>query len=184
MYSSVIDVRLALTPGAKSDDKETAAGFADSQLIDAIAEADGVIKTYLNRYYTIPTANVEVPDPASTVQDPLPNITVVAAPYPVRGWSRDIAAYLAQLTFRKHKDLPEDDPIRLRFGMAMANLDLVRKRGILLDPTDFPPTDTGASQSGVFVENTYEGKLFDAEDFGLVAGGVSRPGILWPYEQP
>lgn len=179
MYSSVLDVRMALTPGAGSTDTETAASLSDGQLADAIREADGIIKTYLSRYYTISEFEQE----QASLTNPQQTVTVEAAAYPVRGWSRDIAAYLATMTFRKHKDISEDDPVRLRYGLAMANLDLVRKREITLDPGDFPPVGSEGSQSGVFVENTYEGKLFGPEDFGLYPEGVSPPLVHWPYWQ-
>lgn len=180
-FSSVIDVRLALTPGAKKVDNETAAGFVDAQLADAILEADGIIKSYLARYYTIDTTETQQIDPSLPANSQPVNVEVAA--YPVRGWSRDIAAYLATLTFFRNKDVKEDDPVRLRYGLAMANLDLVRKREIILDSEDFPPVDNADSQSGVFVENTYEGKLFHPEDFRLVPEGFSTPQVLWPYEQ-
>lgn len=179
MFSTVTDVRLALTPGAVADDTETAASLTDYQLTDAIREADGIVKTYLGRYYVVDSFDQDEPSQA----DINVSVTVNAAAYPVRGWSRDIAAFLAALTFRKHKDLTEDDPIRLRYGMAMANLDLVRQRQIILDPSDFPAVSVDSSQSGVFVENTYEGTLFAPEDFRLVPGGVPSPQALWPFEQ-
>lgn len=178
-FSSVIDVRLALTPGAKRVDNETASGFVDAQILDAIAEADGIIKSYLARYYQIDTSETQQVDPTASAGSPPVNVEV--AEYPVRGWSRDIAAYLATLTFMRNKDVKEDDPVRLRYGLAMANLDLVRKREIILNSDDFPPVDNAASSSGVFVENLYDGTLFGPEDFSLAPGGVSSPEVHWPY---
>lgn len=177
MYSSVQDVRLALTPGALPSNQETAASFQDAQLEDAIREADGIIDTYISQWYTVPTVEETVPD----VDNPPNQVTQTVAPYPVRGWSRSIAAYLATLTFMKHKDVGEDDPVRLRYNMAIAMLTSIRDRESYLNPNVFPPVeDPVAANQGVYVINPYEGELFEPSDFRLAPEGYSNPQVLWP----
>lgn len=157
MYSSVLDVRNALAPGGSESDTTTAASFNPAQLTDAINEADAIIDTHLSLVYAIPQSD----------EDPL-----VAVP-PVRWWSRDIAAYLATLTFKRSKDIPADEPIRLRFNLIMAQLVAIRDGKAAVD---LPPA---GGESEVYVKNLYEGKMFSPEDFALYPSGRSGFGI-WP----
>lgn len=185
MYSTAYDVRLALTPGASATDLETAAHLTNSQIEDAINEADGVINTYISQWYTVVLATVENPEPVpDPIPDPPPPAEVQVAPAPVRAWSRDIAAYLATLTFFKNKEVTEDDPVRQRYLMVLGMLRDIRDRKSILDPDVFPPNPDTANGQGVTVVNTYEGKLFGPEDFGLAPEGASNPQILWPYRIP
>lgn len=174
-YCSIRDVRLALTPGAVEDDPATAASLPDWQIDDAIVEAEGVINAYLATRYAITPAEVEEPNPA----DPSEVWVTMAAPTPLRGWTRDIAAYLATLTFRRNKDLPEDDPVRLRFSMVMGYLTAIRDRGM-----NIPLPDNDTDDQGVAVENLYTGHLFSMADVGLGYEGVriQRFEPLRPWE--
>lgn len=175
-YCSLRDVRAALTPGALATDKETAASFADWQIADAIEEAEGIVNAHVLSRYTIPTEEVEEPNP----DDPSETWVWVVAPSPVRGWTRDIAAWLVTLTHRKSKDIGEDDPIRLRYLMVLGMLEAIRDYKGSLPGSIFPPADEDSTAS-VHVENLYEGKLFDAEDFGLGYGAPYRgPQVYWP----
>lgn len=150
MYSSPADVRNALAPGA-SEAVDTAASLADDQITDAIKEADGVVDTYIYALYGIP-------------QDP-DNLDV--AIFPVRGWSRDIAAYLATLTFRKSKDMEENDPVRLRYNQVISLLQKIADGELQPNlPQPATPPDGYGSQ-GAFVYNLYPGKLFTAADVFL-----------------
>lgn len=156
MYSSPADVRLALAPGGGADSPDTAASLEDPQIIDAIKEADGVIDTYLTAMFKIP-------------QDPdIPEVSV----YPVRAWSRDIAAYLVTLTYRKSKDLQPDDPVRLRFLWVMGILDKILDGSL---KPNLPPQDDGSEPQGAFVYNLYPYRLFTAAD----VWGIRR----WSYVQ-
>lgn len=148
MYSSPADVRNALTPGADQADQTTAAGFQDGQIQDAIKEADGNIDTYLSGKYGIPT------DPDT------PEVAV----YPVRAWSRDIAAYLATLTYRKSKDLQPDDPIRLRFEWTIGLLTKIAEGDLTPNLPQPPAPPDGFGPQGAFVYNQYHGKLFTPAD--------------------
>lgn len=158
MYSTVFDVRNALTPGADSADSTTAAMLQDDQIEDAILEADAMIDTYLATGYAVPTVDI-----TRTVESVEKTFTVGKGPF--RWWSRDIAAYLATLTYRRNKDIAEEDPIRLRFAMVLTMLE-----GIKSGETTIPVDDDGnLGQTGqdVFAYPYYEGNLFDTESFGL-----------------
>lgn len=178
-YATIRDVRLALTPSADSNDLTTAASLPDWQIEDALLEAEGVVNAYVLARYSIPTGEVEETNPS----DPLETWVWVVAPSPVRGWTRDIAAYLATLTFRKHKDLTKDDPVRLRYLMVLQMLEDVRDLRASLPPIFPPAEDPDGGVPGVYVANLYEGTLFGPEDFGLgYAGQVQSPQVYWPVQ--
>lgn len=161
MYSTVTDVRNALTPGAVSTDASTASSLEDAQIIDAIVEADSRIKTYLPDGYTVTEVTIQQGDPPAAF---------IVAPDTIRFWSRDIAAYLATLTYKRHQNVPEDDPVRLRYEMAMEALRLARDGKINL-PVDETATD---DVEDIVVYNQYTGNLFGADDFLL---GPTIPGM-------
>lgn len=169
-YCSAQDVRNALTSGGDKTDKETAAGLPDWQIADAIEEASAIVETHISTRYKI-----EVKDGEQTVGTQTVDIEVADAP--VRWWTRDIAAFLATLTFRKGKDLAEDDPIRLRFNMAMGFLTAVRDGSMNLP--NFPGADTSGDAQGVEVFNKYEGTLFEPEDLGLSAASDSTRRVMF-----
>lgn len=160
MYSSVEDVRNALTPGADSDDASTAAGLEDEQLNDSISEADAIIDAWI-------AGTVKIP---SVIDDDHPD---GVAPYPVRYYSRNIAAWLATLTFKRNKDVPPDDPVRLRYIETMKLLERIASGDFVLPNPPFEPTDDGGAGGGE-VFNQYEGTLFGPSDFNLGYGGSRR----------
>lgn len=174
------DVRLALAPLSEFSEKSTAASLTDEQINDAIDEAEDIVDSYVLGRYTIPIIDFEQDDPDN------PGFVLVynVAPDPVRGLTRNIAAYLATLTFRKNKDLPEDDPIRLRYRMTMEILGSIRGSVSIL-PDVFEPVTSGSD--AVYVENLYQGTLFGMEDVGLSPGYVAGrtaathliPAYLW-----
>lgn len=170
-YCSVRDVRLALTPNAEEDGVETGAALPDWQITDAIDEAEGFINAFLIPKYVITPVEITVPDPEHEGQD---FEDFFAAPAPVRGWTRTVAAYLCALTFRKHKDLTDDDPIVRRFKMVLGLLTDVRD-----GKTQLPLPENDDPSQGVYVENLYEPAMFALEDVGLAVDGrhVQR---LWP----
>lgn len=156
MYCTVSDVRNALAPGGDaSRPGGTAASLTDEQLVDAIREADTVIDLHLSSRYTIPLDEVE--GEATTV-----------APQPVRFWSRNIAAYLATLTFSRNRNIPVDEPVRLRYDQTMQYLVAVRDGRSDLN---LPPVAPNTGPSDVEVINAYEGTLFGADDFHIGVGG-------------
>lgn len=157
MYCSPIDVRNALTPGATSTDPSTGAGLSDEQIDDAIRQADSRINGYLPSDYIVPTETLE-------------NTLIVSTP-PFRYWSRDIAAYLATLTYRRSKDLSQDDPVRLRYQDTMLELGLVAKGVFELPPSS---GSEDVASGDVFVYNQYQGQLFGPKDFALApVDGIS-----------
>lgn len=164
MYSSPADVRNALTSVADIAVPDTASTFTDPQIEDAIKEADGNIDVYLGGKYSVPQ------DPSDTS----------VAVYPVRAWSRDIAAFLVTLTFRKSKDMEPDDPMRLRYQWVMDILNKIAEGDLL--PNLPPPVEPepGMGPQGAFVYNLYPGKLFTMADVFCIPGR----GGPWSYVQP
>jgi phage gp36-like protein len=169
-YCTPDDVRLALAPGEwdgsgpSAQPTNTAADLSDEQLADAITEADTTIDSYLSRYYATPVAT-----------DPDLQLT----PEPVRSWSRDIAAYLGTLTWRKSKDISENDPVRLRVAQVFGMLTGVAqdKVSLALPPSPESPGQAGADQA----INPYDGQLFDPSMFSLYG---PNPGWPWLPDVP
>lgn len=160
-YSTPADVRSAVsdtsTPDQPSTDA-TAARLDDTQLDDAIDQADSRINSYIGRYYVTP-----VPADAGVYPDAL------------RFLSRDLAAYFASLTVRKSQDLTPNDPVARRYTDAMALLTSVRDGKATLDlPT---PAGDGDAQAAVGTAINQEPIMFDQADFGLsnIPGGFRRP---------
>lgn len=160
MYSNVEDVRNALTPGADSDDTSTASGLEDEQINDAIQEADAIIDSWISGVVVVP----------SVIDDDNPD---GIAPYPVRYYSRNIAAWLATLTFKRNQDVPPDDPVRLRYVETMKLIERIATGDYVLPNPPFVPPESAEGQGGA-IFNQYEGTLFGPDDFGLGYGGNRR----------
>ena len=111
MFSSSADVRLAVAPQGSGSGGVNAPSplndIPESQLQDAIKQADSLIVQYVGRRYQVPLD-----------EDSL-------AVSPVRYWSRDIAAYLALLVWMGRKELPTRDPVQIRYDLAMESLQKV-----------------------------------------------------------
>lgn len=164
MYCTVTDVRNALAPGGDaSRPGGTAASLEDSQIEDAIREADGIIDLHVSLRYSVPEV---ILTSTSTVEGEEVTITITVGQQPARYWSRNIAAYLASLTFSRNRNIPEDEPVRLRYAQTMAQLQAVRDG---LANLDFPPPggEDAPYDGDPTVFNTYLGHLFDARDFHL-----------------
>jgi phage gp36-like protein len=149
-YSTPADVRQVLSPDGTQDDDETAAGFSDDALTDAIARADATLNTKLAARYTVPVA------PESDTGGIL------------REWSSVIAAYYATLTYSRGSDIADTDPIRLRYTEVATLLD-----GIAKGTTVLPFPDTTDPNETVTVVNRYQGEMFRPDDFDL--GDSRRP---------
>lgn len=162
-YCTPSDVRNALTPDGSAEDASTAANMTDEKINGQIVEATGTVRTRVASRYVIPTTTLEVANP----DDPDETWVYQIAAEPVRSWTRNIAAYLSALSFRRNKDLSEFDPIYLRYIATMSTLDKVLKGDIDLDL----PVVGGGSSDGVVVVNQYEGDLFSMDDFGLGYSG-------------
>lgn len=180
MFATVRDVRLALTPGGSSTGSATAASLSNTQIEDALAEAAGIVRTYVERRYSIPEPETVVVVGEAPVGQENTVETVPLAPYPVRGWTRNIAAYLASLTFSENQDVVADDPVRLRYNLTMEDLEKVQS-GVL--SLDLPGVGGGSGDgTGVSVVNILPTPLFGLSDAHLVLGG-SSPQILAPYRR-
>lgn len=151
MYATFEDVRGVLSPDGQQDDYETAAGFSDAALTDAIARAVGKIHTYLAERYATP---VDVAEDEDGV---------------LRDWTSVIAAYYATLTYSRGQDIGSDDPIRLRYNDVMKVLERVQSGNLLLSWTG----ETDMTTNDVVIVNRYEGDMFRPDDFDL--GDSRRP---------
>jgi phage gp36-like protein len=164
-YSTVKSVRQALAPGFALDNppnppSNTAADLSNEQLTDAIAEADARINTYIGGRYATPVA---ADDSGNT-------------PAPVNYWSRDIAAYLALLTWRKTQPVNQQDPVALRAAQALVELTSVRDGKTNL-PLPENTSDVGESGGAGDPERPAPGILtFDS--------GLDPFGSPWPAPAP
>jgi len=164
-YSTPAMVRLALVPdsdGGQPDSASpthTAADLSDGTLIDAIAEADSTIDSYLNARYAIPVAVIEAGNPHGY------DGVAGAIPHPVDFLSRTIAAYLATITFKKSQDFADTDPIVRRYKAAMDLLNQIAAGKVNLNL----PENTGDSSAIAVGQayNPYVGTLWDVTDFDL-----------------
>jgi phage gp36-like protein len=157
-YCTAEDVRAALAPGGTQASGETAADLSDWQISDAIVESQDIVNAYTSAYDITMIMVTEVSDGDPNAGE----VPFEVAPDPIRRWTRSIAAYYAALTYRKNKDLPEGDPVRLRYEAVMAMLERVRNGSVIID---LPKKDTSAHDVEIF--NPYDGTLFGPEDFCL-----------------
>lgn len=143
-YTTPDSVRQILAPGGDTD-PSTAAGMSDDDLQEAINEGASEIDTRLASRYSVPFAG--------------------AVPIVIEKLNRDIAAFLANLTFQRGQPLDADDPVRLRYNRARDLLNQIAKGEVELLGDTGPIT---AAASEVAVENPlYSGNLFALEDFNL-----------------
>lgn len=143
-YCTVADVRGVLAPDA-DDPSGTAAVLSDDQITAVIDDAQTEVDARLGVRYEVPFA------------DPVPQ--------PVKQITRDVAAYLATLTYRKTLDLSDQDPVVLRYTRAMNLLTAISKGQADLEvPTGDPEPETVGGMHGV---NRYEGRMFTPGQFGL-----------------
>lgn len=158
MYATLEDVRLALVTGGGSTDGSSAASLPDDQIIDSIREAQSMVETYVASNFTW-------------------DRTLEPSVDPVRWLTRDVAAYLATLVYRRGKDLAATDPVALRYAHALRVLsDISTGRVTIVDPT--APTEAVGEPEAY---NLYEGHLFGLSDFSLgydSSGRATQP-RLW-----
>jgi phage gp36-like protein len=145
MYCTVDDVRGALTRDPE-DTVGTAASMDDDQLTACIVDGQNEVDSRLGVRYDVPFVDDSVPSAVNQI-------------------TRDIAAYLATLTYRQTLDLTDQDPVVLRYNRSMALLIAISKGQANLDvPTgETEPTVSGIMQ-GVARPS---GSLFPAAEFGL-----------------
>ena len=165
-YSTPAMVRQALTTTSTgtqpSPASGTAADMTDPELNNAIAEADSTIDAYLTARYATPVAQTGTP---------------AATPHPIDYWSRNIAAYLATLTFRGSMDFSDTDPVVRRYKDTMAALREVQGgRMHLLIPANEGTASAVAASSPI---NPYIGDLWTVDDFSV--NGSDHPGLPSGY---
>lgn len=163
MYATPEDVRGVLSPDGQQDDYETAAGFSEEALNDALQRAVAKVHAYLGERYALP---VDVANDADGI---------------LRDWTSVIAGYFATLTYSRGQDVGSDDPIRLRFNDVMKTLERVQSGNLILSW----PKETDNPNDDIAVVNRYEGDMFRPEDFdlGYQNGRPWNWGTVpgWPY---
>lgn len=151
-YSTPNDVRNVLAPGVwpVPEDEQppktgTAADLSDDQITEAIKRGDNLIDTYIGGKYATPVAE----PPVGLVQ-----------------WSASAGAYYATLTYRRGKDLSDQDPVVRQFALLMQMLQGVASGKLTLPiPANTQPGATTGVGPPV---NSYSGDLFSSSDFNLV----------------
>jgi phage gp36-like protein len=171
-YTSPADVRGRISFGGSAD-QGSASGATDEQLLEAIEDARTEIDAVLAVRYPTP-----FDDPRYPSQIPIPPV--------VSRINRDMAAYLATLTYLRGAPLPENSPVALRYSNAQRLLRDIAKGAITLDlpagPTDEQPTEN--VPGGASVVNPYEGTMFAPGQFGIgpALGPPRRVGGAFPSE--
>lgn len=151
-YASITSVRKILTPYGDPDPSTgTAAGLPNEQIQQAIEQAFDEINGVVAARYSLPFS------------EPIPPL--------LESLNRDIAAYLATLTYRKNEPLSADDPVRLRYDRAEKLLLGIQSGAIEI----VGAAEDVIEQEGepAAVVNAYEGDLFTLTDFGLGLGMVT-----------
>lgn len=157
-YSTVQDVRLALSVGASGLDGTMSSEVSDDQIADNIAEADAQIDGYLSVRYAVPVTGT--------------------VPPLLKFLSRDLAAYLTQLTWLGSVDMGANDPVKLRLERANHILDDLRN-GKMTVPLD--PAGDDTSQFDPYVLNPYDGSMFTLDQFDLIEGQPLDPSANQDY---
>lgn len=150
-YSTPASVRKAIVPssdGAVPNPlSHTAADLSDAELSDAIAEADSQIDGAIGGLYATPV------DITSGV------------PHPIDYWSRNIAAYVATLSYRGSQDFSDNDPIARRFKMTQDAMNMVATgKASLPLPRNLGGSSEAAPGTAI---NPYIGDLWTPDDFSL-----------------
>lgn len=161
-YSTPQMVRQALVPssdGSQPDpESNTAADLTDTQLKDAIAEADSTIDGYIGGYYAV------------SVQ---PTGTPAVIPHPIDYWSRNLAAYNATLVYRGSMDFTDTDPIYRRYKDTLSALQAVSQGKLRLQLPDNTTGNAGVGAAPAF--NPYDGDLWTPDDFDITPGPIPGP---------
>lgn len=142
MYATPTTVRAVLARDTTAP-TGTAAELSDTVINTAITQAQAQVDGRLANRYTTPFV------------DPAPQL--------VQDITRDIAAYLSDLTYRQGKDYETQlDPVVMRYQQAQTLLEQIATGHIDL------PVAPGVTESGVMRGiQPYSGNLFAMEDYGL-----------------
>lgn len=151
-YTSVLAVRRVLSPdGSQDPTLGTAASLSDTELEEAIEEAAAEINSRVAARYTLPFN--EIP--------PL-----------IEKLNRDIAAYLATLTYRRSDPIDPNDPVQKRYDRAQAMLARIEsgKTELTTEEAGSPAPESDAAAA----INLYEGELFTPASFAIGSSGSVR----------
>ena len=159
-YCGANDIRRALTGSATAGGgppdppTNTAADLDDEALNDSAEEASAIVDSYID-------------GPYDTTADKIPPV--------VRFWTRDIAAYLATLVWRRSKAPAANDPVVLRFNTALDMLKEVADGALtILGPVNVDDQPTVVTS----ILTPFAGSLFTPNDFDLTGRMAGYPG--WP----
>ena len=155
-YSTPADVRLILDATGDPGDEETPNPTADASFTDAIVQADGQVDLYVGSRYAVPLSG----SPAAE---------------PVRTWSRVIAAWNIYSEWHKGQPIDVNDPLRLRYGVVIAQLAAVQA-GTLDLPGVAESTASGTPAAAV---NQYAGNLWPSS---ILQPAHSYPWPVWGSE--
>lgn len=138
-YAAPADVRLALSPDGDQTDVESAASLEDGDLNAAIQAAQDEVDGKIAARYQLPLV---------TVPDILMRIT------------RDIAGWLATLTYRRGDPIDPHDPVQLRYNAAEALLTQIQLGTLALgtdvnDGPDLVPV-FGDTSAGTVLFGVYD----------------------------
>lgn len=153
-YTDPDEVRAVLSFAGASDTRSPS-GATDEQLTSAIEDARVEIDARLAVRYPAP-----FDDPDNAARKPVPPV--------VKRINRDIAAYLATLTFLRGAPLVAEHPVALRYASAQNLLNGIATGKITLDLPGGNPADQPAENApGATVVNPYSGDMFTAAGFGI-----------------
>jgi phage gp36-like protein len=160
-YTTPAEIRKVLSD---PEDPATAGALEDTQLQVAATEAQVEIDARLAGKYATPFDN---PPPL------------------IRSVARDVAAYLATLTFRKGVAMLPGDPVGLRWSRANGILTDLQKGNITLEEQLVPTDERPPSLGGVVVNPDdsppSRGRMFTRSDFDIDDEG--QVGLTWPGER-
>lgn len=128
-----------------TDAANTPAELTDAAIADKIAAAQAQVDAALSRRYPVP---------------------FTAPPDLVVHLTAAIAAWLVTLTYRRSVDVPESDPVALRYRWAADQLAALASGAVELPDTTTGDGGTPAAPTGPRVINTVP-RVFTLTDFGL-----------------
>lgn len=149
MYTTPAAVQLVLARD-RDQYESTAASLSTPQLEEAIKSAEAEVNSRMALQYVVPFA---------ATPDTPPLIAEI---------TRDIAAFMADLNYRQDTDYTSDnEPMLLRHRRAQGLLEMLVAGSIVLVGVEVntPPESLSGSNAKAF--NSYQGDLFNLDDFDL-----------------
>jgi phage gp36-like protein len=158
MYTSADEVRLVLTRDLTST-KGNAAGLENATIEENINSACQRINGALSLRYVVPFS------------DPTPTL--------IRDISRDIAAYLSDLSYREIRDYSSElNPVYLRYKDALKLLEQIRIGQVNVPGDPAPPPSTGGTGLDVVATFDASGGTI-ADSFDTDRDPFNLPPLLW-----